>query len=92
MSKTTLTDLCFHQGGIEPHRSATAQDLIEAVESIGLRVAGPDDLVIRREDYDAVTERACRVMRSWLVEDNDVPLRSAVKAALAATEGEETDG
>lgn len=45
MSKTTLTDLCFHQGGIEPHRPATIQDLIEAVESIGgkVMVAMPDD-------------------------------------------------
>lgn len=50
---------------------------------------GPDDLVIRREDYDAAVERAYRMFRSWLVEDNDAPLRSAVTAALAAAEGGE---
>lgn len=55
---------------------------------VALSVAGPDDLLIRREDYDAAVERAYRMFRSWLVEDNDAPLRSVVTAALAATEGE----
>lgn len=52
-----------------------------------LRVADPEDLLIRREDYDAAVERAYQMFRSWLVEDNDAPLRSAVKAALAAAGG-----
>lgn len=54
--------------------------------NVAVRVAGRDDLLIRREDYDAAVERAYQMFRSWLVEDNDAPLRSAVKAALAAAE------
>lgn len=68
----------------------------------GSRVAGRDDLLIRREDIDyeaakrAAFEMAEQIaqaryegQRFSLTEVNDLKVRAAVDAALAAAEGEE---
>ena len=77
----------FHRAGGDPE-----------LDCWGAGLDGQDDCdMVERELIDPADldyEAAMRVMRSWLVEDNDAPLLSAVRLAVdaALAIGEPTEG